>query len=167
MVGSRSVLPANDDPCKCGTYAVGLSQHQQAVCAAGDPTAFPKMKTILTTDWAPHIERNVRAIVPVLVAVYAAGYATGAWLHRLNDRLARRATPAPPRRHPGTGPVIIQPQAAATAPANIAPPVLVHISDPMARAVRMVRIDGKSQRLAASLCGVSRSSLQRALKVAA
>jgi len=32
--------------------------------------------------------------------------------------------------------------------------------------VRLVR-DGKSQRLAAQLCGVSRSSLQRALKVAA
>jgi predicted DNA-binding protein (UPF0251 family) len=51
-------------------------------------------------------------------------------------------------------------------PANIAPPVLVHISDPIARAVRLVH-EGKSQRLAASICGVSRSSLQRALKVAA
>jgi transposase len=39
---------------------------------------------------------------------------------------------------------------------------LIHISDPMARAVRLVR-EGKSQRLAASLCGVSRTSLQRAL----
>jgi predicted DNA-binding protein (UPF0251 family) len=77
----------------------------------------------------------------------------------LNDQLAGRSTPAPQPR-----PVLIQRQAAAVAtPANIAPPVLVHISDPMARAVRLVR-DGKSQRLAASICGVSRSSLQRALK---
>jgi hypothetical protein len=119
-------------------------------------TAFPTMKTILTTDWAPHIERNVRAIVPVLVAVYAAGYATGAWLHRLNDRLARRTAPAP---HP----VLIQRLAPAAAPANIAPP---RPADPMARAVLKVR-SGMSQRQAASLCGVSRTSLQRALKVAA
>jgi len=151
-------------------------------------TAFPTMKTILTTDWAPHIERNVRAIVPVLVAVYAAGYATGAWLHRTSDRLARLWVrlwvPATPVSLADvTWPdidfenvtwvngvtytvseTIIQLQAAATAPANIAPPVLVHISDPMARAVRMVRTEGKSQRLAAHLCGVSRTSLQRALK---
>jgi len=48
---------------------------------------------------------------------------------------------------------------------NVAPPRtgIIHISDPMARAVRMVH-EGKSQRLAAQLCGVSRSSLQRALK---
>jgi predicted DNA-binding protein (UPF0251 family) len=48
----------------------------------------------------------------------------------------------------------------------MAPPCvgIIHISDPMARAVRMVRSEGKSQRLAADLCGVSRTSLQRALK---
>jgi hypothetical protein len=40
---------------------------------------------------------------------------------------------------------------------------IIHISDPMARAVRMVR-QGKSQRLAAHLCGVSQTSLQRVLK---
>ncbi len=49
--------------------------------------------------------------------------------------------------------------------ANIAPPSrgIIHISDPMARAIRMVR-EGRSQRLAAHLCGVPRTSLQRALK---
>ena len=46
------------------------------------------MKTILTTDWAPYIERIVRTVAAVLVAVYAAGYCCGEWLHRLNDRLA-------------------------------------------------------------------------------
>jgi DNA-directed RNA polymerase specialized sigma24 family protein len=117
------------------------------------------MKTILTTDWAPHIERAARRIAPVLVAVYCLGWAFGKWLHRLNDRLAGRSTSAPAPQ-----PVITQRQAAVATPANIAPPVLIHISDPMARAVRMVRSEGKSQRLAASLCGVSRSSLQRALK---
>jgi hypothetical protein len=117
------------------------------------------MKTVLTTDWSPHIEAAVRRIAPVLVAVYCLGWAFGKWLHRLNDQLAGRSTPAPQPR-----PVLIQRQAAAVAtPANIAPPVLIHISDPMARAIRLVG-EGKSQRLAASLCGVSRTSLQRALK---
>ena len=114
------------------------------------------MKTVLTTDWAPHIEAAARRIAPVLVTVYCLGWALGAWIHRLNDQLAGRTTPPP-------APVIIQRQAAAAAPANIAPPVLIHISDPMARAVRLVK-EGKSQRLAASICGVSRTSLQRALK---
>jgi hypothetical protein len=115
------------------------------------------MKTIFTTDWAPHIEAAVRRIAPVLVAVYCAGWALGAWIHRLNDRLAGRSTPPPQ-------PVIVQHQAAVATPANIAPPArVIHISDPMLRAVRLVR-DGKSQRLAASICGVSRTSLQRALR---
>jgi hypothetical protein len=55
--------------------------------------------------------------------------------------------------------------ASVTTPANVAPPGtdLIHISDPMAKAVRMV-CDGKSHRLAAHICGVSRTSLQRVLK---
>jgi hypothetical protein len=112
------------------------------------------MKTVITTDWSPHIEQAARRIAPVLVAVYCAGWALGKWLHRLNDQLAGRSTP-----------VIIQRQAAIATPSNVAPPRtgIIHISDPMARAVRLVR-DGKSQRLAASLCGISRTSLQRALK---
>jgi len=122
------------------------------------------MKTVLTTDWAPHIEAAVRRIAPVLVAVYCLGWAFGKCLHRLNDQLAGRSTP--PHQ-----PVIVQRQAAAVAtPCNIAPPRvgyrslgIIHISDPMARAVRLVH-EGKSQRLAASICGVSRSSLQRALR---
>ena len=114
------------------------------------------MKTIITTDWAPHIERNVRQFAQVCTVVYVAGYISGAWLHRLNDQLAGR--PALPAQ------VIVQRQAAAVAtPCNIAPPVLIHISDPMARAIRLVD-EGKSQRLAASICGVSRSSPQRALR---
>mgnify|MGYP001810358201 CR=1 FL=1 len=110
------------------------------------------MKTVLITDWAPHIEATARRLAQVCAVTYCLGWALGAWIHRLNDRLAGRSQ---------TAPVLVQRCAAVAAPANIAPPR--HISDPMARAVRLVR-DGKSQRLAASLCGVSRSSLQRALK---
>ena len=119
----------------------------------------PLMTTItriIRADWAPHIEQAARRIAPVLVTVYCLGWAFGKWLHRLNDQLAGSSTPA-------LQPMIVQYQAAAAAPANIAPPVLIHISAPMARAVRLVK-EGKSQRLAASICGVSRSSLQRALK---
>jgi hypothetical protein len=117
------------------------------------------MKTVFATDWSPHIEQAARRIAPVLVAVYCAGWALGKWLHRLNDQLAGCSTPPPQ-------PSIVQRQAAIATASNVAPPRtgIIHISDPMARAVRMVRTDGKSQRLAASLCGVSRSSLQRALK---
>ena len=62
------------------------------------------MKTILTTDWAPYIERIVRTVAVVLVAVYAAGYCCGEWLHRLNDDITamvvRRQPVAPPLVHP-------------------------------------------------------------------
>ena len=124
------------------------------------------MKTVLTTDWAPHAEAIARRLAQICTIVYVAGYITGAWIHRLNDRLAGRTAPPP-----APAPVITQRQAAAATPANIAPPVrydglhgLIHVSDPMLRAIRLVRVEGRSQRLAASICGVSRSSLQRALK---
>ena len=123
-------------------------------------------------DWAPHIERTARRLAQVCAVVYCLGYVAGAWLHRLNDTLTallvrRRGFTVDERAmclEVLAAAPIVQPQAAAITPANIAPPGLIHISDPMARAVRMVRSEGKSQRLAASLCGVSRTSLQRALK---
>lgn len=62
------------------------------------------MKTILTTDWAPYIERIVRTVAVVLVAVYAAGYCCGEWLHRLNDDITamvvKRRPVALPLVHP-------------------------------------------------------------------
>jgi hypothetical protein len=165
-----------------------MGEHQQAERAAGDPTAFPTMKTVITTDWAPHIETTARRLAQVCAFVYCLGWATGAWLHRLNDRLAEWAAGhyrdaadveagalalqqfrASGERSYSLDEVmadlLIQPLAAVAAPANIAPPRtgIIHISDPMALAVRLVR-DGKSQRLAAYICGVSRTSLQRALK---
>ncbi len=54
------------------------------------------MRTILTTDWAPYVERIVRTVAAVLVAVYAAGYCFGEWLHRLNDHLAAALVKRPP-----------------------------------------------------------------------
>ena len=111
------------------------------------------MTTILTADWAPHAESLARRLAQVCVVVYVAGYMTGAWIHRLNDAIAGRTTPAPAPQL-----VVVQRLAPAAPPANVAPP-----RDPMARAVVNVR-SGMSQRQAAALCGVSRSSLQRALR---
>lgn len=85
------------------------------------------MKTVITSDWAPHIETTARRLAQVLVAVYCLGWSFGRWLHRQNDRLAGRTTPAPQ-------PMITQRLAAVATPTNIAPPTLVHISDPIARA---------------------------------
>jgi hypothetical protein len=131
------------------------------------------MKSFITTDWAPHIEAAVRSIAAIAAFVYTAGYVTGAWIHRLNDRLAallvRRPVAATDpymasvtllAQWEGTEPQspVIHRLAPAASPAAIAPP-----RDPMARAVAKVR-SGMSQRQAAALCGVSRSSLQRALR---
>lgn len=158
-----------------------MREVQQAERAAGRPTAFIKMKVTLTitvpelktvtralsSDWGPHIERTARQIgVMVAVAWTICSMVADRWQrlrgwirhHHLHG-LSRVGLPGG-----AVQAMAVQRQAAAVpAPANIAPPVRVHISEPMARAVRMVR-DGRSQRLAASLCGVSRSSLQRALK---
>jgi hypothetical protein len=110
------------------------------------------MKTILTADWAPHIETAVRRFAAVCVFVYVAGLVFGTWLHNLNDRLAGVQRPAPDHSR-GVTEMVATP---APAPA----PTL----DPLAQAVAMVHIDGVSQRKAAAACGVSRSTLQRALK---
>jgi hypothetical protein len=69
---------------------------------------------------------------------------------------------------PAVTKMVVQRMAPALPPArsvNVVPPRtgIIHISDPIVRALRMVH-EGKSQRLAAHLCGVSRTSLQRALK---
>jgi len=139
------------------------------------------MKTVLTTDWAPHAEALARRLAQVCTVVYVAGYMTGAWLHRLNGSLARLwvqllVRQQRPYRSPAglakayelmaedltRRPIVQRPvihrMAPAAPPAAIAPP-----RDPMARAVAKVR-SGMSQRKAAALCGVSRSSLQRALR---
>jgi len=120
------------------------------------------MKTIITADWAPHIEAAARAIAAAAAFCYVTGYISGRWLHNLNSSLTallvRRPQPAPASTKTAWAKPVIRRLALAEAPANVAPP-----RDPMARAVAKVH-GGMSQRAAATLCGVSRSSLQRALR---
>jgi len=147
-------------------------------------TAFPTMTTItitapelktitraLSSDWGPHLHATARRIGAVVALTWTlCSFATDRWQqlaawverHHLHG-LARLGLDA---GIPAPEPMLIQRLAPAAPPTNIAPPRtgIIHISDPMVRAVRMVRTEGKSQRLAAHLCGVSRSSLQRALK---
>ena len=132
----------------------------------------PELKTItraLSSDWGPTLHATARSIGQVVALIWTLyslaadrWQQLAAWVerHQLHG-LARMGMGT----DPATEPMLIQRLAPAAPPANIAPPMLIHISDPMARAVRLVH-EGKSQRLAASICGVSRSSLQRALKVA-
>lgn len=63
------------------------------------------MTTILTTDWAPHIERYARQIAAVLAAVYAAGYWCGEQLHRLNDDVTALLAPRPKMPAPAVHPL--------------------------------------------------------------
>jgi hypothetical protein len=130
-------------------------------------------------DWAEVGQIVWHGLIAFAVGVYLAGEFTGRWVHRANDRLARLWVrlwvPTVEARHaaveaavqtmePTPAPValLVMAQAAAMAPANVAPPA--RPTDPMERAIHLVRVERRSQRLAASLCGVSRSSLQRALK---
>lgn len=135
-------------------------------------------KTIIQfacADWASHIEtaaRRVGAVVALVWTLYS--MAAGRWQelkgwiqgHQLHG-LDRMGLPGGATTEESSSvPVMVVQRMAAesAAPANPAPPAgWLHISDPMRRAIRMVRNDGRSQRLAASICGVSRSSLQRAI----
>jgi len=47
------------------------------------------MKQALTSDWGPTLYLWTAQLAEILVAVYVAGLMFGAWLHRLNDRIAR------------------------------------------------------------------------------
>jgi hypothetical protein len=129
----------------------------------------PELKAItkaLSSDWGPHIEQAARHIGRAVATIWAlCSLAADRWQqlvawveqHHLHGlaRLGMGTDPAPE-------PVLIQRLAPAAPPSNIAPP-RADIIHPMARAVLKVR-NGMSQRQAASLCGVSRTSLQRALK---
>ena len=46
------------------------------------------MKILTSAEIGTRLEQLARAIAPVLVAVYAAGYTLGQWLHSVNDRMA-------------------------------------------------------------------------------
>ena len=110
------------------------------------------MKTILTADWAPHIEVAVRRLAQLCTIAYVAGYCCGAWLHRLNDALAA---------------VLHQPAPAASVHAPR--PVVATVRESLPTGITLARhlvAAGHSQRQAARRAGVSRTSLQRALVAA-
>jgi len=50
------------------------------------------MKQALTSDWGPTLYLWTAQLAEIIVAVYVAGLIFGAWLHRLNDRIARMVT---------------------------------------------------------------------------
>lgn len=135
----------------------------------------PELRDItraLSSDWGPALHATARRAGQLYALIWALySLAADRW-QQLTAWVERHQLHGLARLGLGTEPavqaVIVQRQAAAVLPANIAPPAdyprLVHISDPMARAVYLVRVEQRSQRMAASLCGVSRSSLQRALR---
>jgi len=47
------------------------------------------MKHALTSDWGPTFYLWAAQLAEIIVAVYVAGLMLGAWLHRLNNRIAR------------------------------------------------------------------------------
>lgn len=47
------------------------------------------MKQALTSDWGPTLYVWTAQLAEIIVAVYVAGLVLGAWLHRLNNRIAR------------------------------------------------------------------------------
>lgn len=50
---------------------------------------------VARADWGPYLRRAAFAVATVAAAVYAAGYVSGAWIHRINDRLAGVTPPQP------------------------------------------------------------------------
>ena len=64
-----------------------------------------RISTITRADWGPALHHAARSIAAILVAVYAAGFTAGAWIHHLNDTIAAMLRPAPapvapPAMHP-------------------------------------------------------------------
>jgi hypothetical protein len=118
----------------------------------------PTVKSLILTDWAPHIEKTVRLIAVPIAAVYVAGYMAGQWLHQLNDALTTLATARPQPPAPIAQPVIVQRCAVAPVVARCG----IQAPDPMARAIAAVK-DGSTQAAAARRYGVSRSTLRRRL----
>jgi hypothetical protein len=47
------------------------------------------MKQALTSDWGPTLYLWTAQLAEIFVTVYVSGLMLGAWLHRLNDRIAR------------------------------------------------------------------------------
>lgn len=125
---------------------------------------------VARTDWAPYLEAAVRAIGVAIAAVYTAGYVTGAWIHRLNDRLSALLVRTSPYRSPaglqkayslmaeqfGEPKVTVKRQAAVPHRAAIAAP-RVHPAVTLAAS-------GLSQRAIAAKLGCTRYEVRKALK---
>lgn len=56
---------------------------------------IPTMKTFLSSDWGPALKRATLAVLPILVAVYTAGYLTGRIVHAANDYTTMRLRSVP------------------------------------------------------------------------
>ena len=124
------------------------------------------LKTALRSDWAPAIERAVRTIALVVVAVYVAGYTTGEFLHSLNARLTAvmhgqgnewitrlGLMASEPMPKPAEAPSVIVRHCA---PA----PVGITIEEDE---IRDLSAQGLSQRAIASRLGISRNRVRRAI----
>jgi hypothetical protein len=147
----------------------------------------------LAGDWGPALHAMARHIGAVLAVPFTLGFMAGVIWHQLVawavehelQGLARLGLPggnvqafltgsAAPDHFVGVNKMLVQRQALALPPARsigIAPPSIQHLAaegfsqqrDSMTRAIQMVREENRSQRVAAKACGISRSSLQRAL----
>ena len=64
------------------------------------------LKTFINYDLGATLERCARLACVVLVFIYVAGHTLGAFIHRLNDRLAGIPAPAPVRLLPPAPPAL-------------------------------------------------------------
>jgi hypothetical protein len=139
----------------------------------------PTVKSLILSDWAPHIEKTVRLIAVPIAACYVLGLMAGSFVHQLNDALAAMVSPRPHNpaaafvaalEDPGPIPLKVQRQAVPS-PRNVAAPLTRPSAfaragcapDPLAMALTAVR-EGSSQAAAARRFNVSRSTLRRRLK---
>jgi hypothetical protein len=124
--------------------------------------ALKRIARGFAADWSPALRAASGLIATILVAIYAAGYATGERYHRLTRwiqhhqvvGLARLGLPGgtPPM---ATAPLVVQRQA--PAPFTVAPPPLETLS------VRELRSIARSQGLRALARSGKRADLLEAL----
>lgn len=53
--------------------------------------AFAWIVRAIKSDWSPAIRDGTERFMNVCAVVYSAGYVSGKWVHRLNDRFTRFA----------------------------------------------------------------------------
>jgi hypothetical protein len=126
---------------------------------------------VARTDWAPHIEAAARALAVAVAAVYTAGYVTGAWVHRLNDRLSALLVrkPAPYRSPAGLQKMysLMAQQLVERKPTvqrQAAVPHRAAIAAPRVHPAVALKAQGLSQRAIAAKLGCTRYEVRKALK---